>query len=502
MKQFYFLILLFISFNLLSQDLKKLDAYYAKALKDWNVPGMSIAIVKDGKIIFAKGYGTKEMGKTNLPDENTIYAIASNSKAFTSAIVGQLVDEGKLSWDDKIKKHLTYFEMSDPWVTNEATLRDALSHRIGLTTFGGDLLWYRSNLNAKEIIAHLKYLKPSYSFRAGYGYSNLMYIATGELIEQVTGKTWAENVQSRFFNPLGMTRSIVGTKGVSKMENVATPHLYVDNAHKPMPWEDWSHVAATGGILSSVKDISQWMMFQMNHCIWKNDTLISKSSHNMMWTPHNAFVVDHMSTTKTGDFSTYGLGWGLSEYNGKFRVSHTGGYSGMVSAVAMLPDEHLGVVILTNGIRSVFAPLVNYTFDQFIKAPARDWSKEYLDRNRAAIDTRIADRMKARVQNTSPSLPQEKYAGEYYTPAYGNITVDSKDGKMKIAFEHSPDLTATLEHWHYDTWKLNWDNPQVIAWFTFGTVKFNADNNGMVTGISFDVPNDDFWFTELDAVKK
>ncbi|HLT75317.1 MAG TPA: serine hydrolase domain-containing protein, partial [Ohtaekwangia sp.] len=193
-------------------DLKKLDAYYAKALKDWNVPGMSIAIVKDGKVIFSKGYGTKEVGKSEAPDGNTLYAIASNTKAFTATAMGILVDEGKLSWNDKVTQYIPWFELPDPMATREATIRDILSHRVGLGTFSGDLIWYRSNLSDEEIIRRIKHLPVGYSFRAGYGYSNLMYITAGEVIERVSEKSWADFVKAKLFQPLAMNRTIVGTR--------------------------------------------------------------------------------------------------------------------------------------------------------------------------------------------------------------------------------------------------------------------------------------------------
>jgi CubicO group peptidase (beta-lactamase class C family) len=505
MKRILVLFFLFvISTSSAQVDLRKLDEYYARALKEWNIPGMSIAIVKDGKIIFNKGYGTKEMGKNEIPDENTLYAIASNSKAFTASIVAQLVDEGKISWDDKVKTYVPYFELSDPWISKEVTIRDALSHRVGLNTYSGDIMWYRSKLSGEQIIKRLKYLTPSYSFRAGYGYSNVMYVTVGELINNVTGKSWSQNLHSRFLGPLGMTRTTTTIKDLKKMGNYATPHLLENDVHKAMEWEDWENVEAMGAIISSVKDMSQWMIFQLNHGVWKNDTLLSSKSQNVTWTPHNNFAVDHTSKSRLGHFSSYGLGWQISDYNGKFKLSHTGGYSGMLSTVVLLPDENFGVVILTNGMKSIYNALANYTVDQFIKAPSRDWSKERLELSRKSVedDRRIDERIKARVPNTKPSLPLEKYTGEYFTPVYGKITVKNESGKMKIYFEHTPDLEATLDHWHFDTWKLNWDHPEVLPWFTLGTVKFNTNNNGVVTGISFDVPNDDFWFEELNAERK
>lgn len=480
-------------------DLKKLDNYYIKALKDWDVPGMSIAIVKDGKIVFSKGYGVKTLGRPEAPDENTLYAIASNSKAFTSAAMAQLVDEGKVGWDDKVRKHLPYFELYDPWVSSETTIRDLLSHRVGLKTFSGDLIWYRSTLNAEEIIRRVKYLPKVYDFRSGYGYSNVMYITAGEIIKKITGKPWGETIHERFFSPLGMTRSVTSIKALDKKGNYATPHAIFGEKHKPIPWEDWETVAATGGIISSVKDMAQWMMFNLNHGIWKGDTLLSKQSRNMLWTPHNIFSVDHTDSDQAVHMRGYALGWGINDYRGRMRIGHTGGYSGMLSAVALIPDENLGVVVLTNGMKPVFGSLVNYTIDAFLNVPEKDWSAEALANLRKHKDIRIEDRKNARVLGTKPSLPVEKYAGEYASDNYGKITVKKNDGKLKVYFEHTPDLTATLEHWHFDTWEMKWDNPDLLAWFTFGTVKFVLDNNNDITGLSFDVPNDDFLFEELEV---
>src|SRR5688500_15953749 len=255
-------------------DLKKLDAYYATALSDWGVPGMSIAIVKDGKVVFSKGYGVKEKGEPDNPAGHTLYAIASNSKAFTSAAIAQLVDAGKLSWDDKVIKYLPYFALYDPWVSQQTTIRDLLCHRVGLRTFSGDIIWYRSTLSTEEIIQRVQYLPKAYDFRAGYGYSNVMYLTAGEVIEKVSGQSWSEYIREHFFKPLGMSRSITAARDLGTKGNFASPHKVVADQHYPMPWEEWATVAAMGGIISSAEDMSQWMIFNLNHGIWKNDTLL------------------------------------------------------------------------------------------------------------------------------------------------------------------------------------------------------------------------------------
>lgn len=489
----------FGSSALAQADLKKLDAYYSKALKDWGVPGMSIAIVKDGKVVFSKGYGVKEIGKNEAPDGNTLYAIASNTKAFTSAAIAQLVDAGKLSWDDKVKKYLPYFALYDPWVSEQTTIRDLLCHRVGLGTFSGDVLWYRSDLTAEEIIQRVRYLPKDYDFRAGYGYSNVMYLTAGKVLEKVSGQSWHEYIRQHFFQPLGMNRTISAVKDLAKTYNYASPHKLTDDKHVPMPWEEWATVAAMGGIISSVEDMSKWMIFNLNNGIWNKDTLLSRQSRNILWTPHNVFPLDHTDADKSTHIRGYALGWSVSDYHGRFRVGHTGGYSGMLSAVTLIPDENLGVVVLTNGLKGIYNPLVNYTVDAFLKLPERDWSGEALARAKNNRDTRIEDRKKARVPGTKPTLPLEKYAGTYFTPVYGNITVRESGGKLQLSFEHTPDLSATLGHWHQDVWEIKWDNPDLLAWFSFGTIRFELDNNANVTGIRFDVPNNDLWFEELDA---
>ncbi len=505
MKKFLysFVYLFFISIILSGQpsttvDLKKLDSYFAQMVKDWEVPSASIGIVKDGELVFTGNYGVLETGQPAQPNEKTLYAIASNSKAFTSAILGMLVQEGKLDWNDPVQKHLPYFELYDPWVSQAVTIRDLLSHRVGLGTFSGDAIWYRANLTAEEIIERIKHLPKAYDFRAGYGYSNLMYITAGEVIRKVTGKSWAENLQERIFKPLGMTRSITSLDQLEQMGNYATPHARFDNKNIPIDWVDWETVGATGGIISCVEDIAKWMIFNLDHGVHNGEELLSIETRNMVWMPHNNFSVDH---TKANDydrhFSAYGLGWGLSDYHGRLRVGHTGGYDGMITAVTLIPDENLGVVVLTNGMKSPIMAATYYAIDQFLGTGSKDWSTDMLNIRNNIIrnDTRISDRKRKRVMNTRPSLGFDQVTGTYHSDIYGDITVSEENNRLRIDFEHTPALSATLSHWHYDVWELQWDEKH--AWFSFGTVKFVTDNNLNVTGLEFDVPNDDFFFEEF-----
>ena len=482
-------------------DLKKLDKYYAKMVKDWDIPSASIGIVKNGELIFTGNYGVIEEGKKEKPNKETLYAIASNSKAFTSAIIGILVQEGKLSWDDKVKKHLPYFAMYDPWVSEHITIRDILCHRSGLGTFSGDNIWYKSNASSKEIIEHIKYVPQTFEFRDGYGYSNLMYITAGEVIKTVTGKNWAKNVHERILDPLGMERTISSITDLNKKGNFASPHARIEDKNVVIPWVNWDNVASTAGLISSVEDISKWMIFNLNNGIHANDTILSKNTRNTVWKPHNSFKVNQSDKDFNQHFSAYGLGWNLSDYYGRMKVAHTGGYDGMITAVTLIPDEELGIVVLTNGVKSPIGAATNYALDMFLGVETTDWSTKFLNRanNRIANDTRILDRKEKRVLNTKPSVLPKNIVGDYHSDIYGKISIVNKAGQLKLEFEHSPLLTASLTHWHYNVWEIHWDKPQ--AWFSFGTIKINTDNNLKVKGFDFDVPNNDFFFEELKPHK-
>lgn len=486
-----------------SVDFKKLDTYFEKSQKEWGVPGMSIGIVKEGKLVFSKGYGTLEEGKSLTPNGQSLYAIASNSKAFTSALIGILVQEGKLNWDDKVRKHLPYFSLYDEYVSEQTTIRDILSHRVGLGTFSGDIMWYNADFSAEQIIKNAKYLKQDYGFRAGYGYSNVMFITAGEIIEKVTGKSWYENVNERILKPLGMNRTIVNIDEVQKLGNAASPHALINKSiNKPIPYTSWEEIASTGGLISSVEDLSKWVIFNLNNGINGNDTILKPATRNAVWTMHNSFQVSRVKESETGTtFQGYGLGWFLGNYFGNLRVNHTGGYDGMITSINMLPEHKLGVIVLTNGLKAPIGSIPKYVFDAYLGRTEKDWSKIDLERTTTfeKEDTRVEDLKASRVTNTKPTVSTSELTGTYHTDVYGNIIVSEQNGKLEIQFEHTPSLSATLTHWHYDTYQLNWKTEH--PWFTLGLVKFTTDANQKVNGIEFNVPNDDFWFEELNAIK-
>ncbi|MEM7298715.1 MAG: serine hydrolase domain-containing protein, partial [Bacteroidota bacterium] len=380
------LFLVFVSYG--QVDVKSIDKYIEKARKDWNVPGMSVAIVKDGKVVLSQGYGVKELGKKEKVDENTQFAIASNTKAFVASSLARLVSERKISWDDKVQDYLPYFSVyDDPYASSQAVIKDLLCHRMGLGTFSGDVLWYKSEKEPEDFIKQANYVPQAFGFRNGYGYSNLMFITAGEVITKVSGTPWEDFVGKNFLIPLGMQNTTLRLGSVS--DNVATPHKpTLENGTVPIEWVSWDKVSAAGGIISSSSDIAKWMMMNLNGGEWDDKVYIEKEQQNLLWTPHNNFKISEAGKESLPGrhFAGYGLGWGLMDYHGTMMVSHGGGYDGMYSRVVMVPDLELGVVVLTNTMEGISYPLAMYIVNQYLQKDTRDWSAEYLERSRSRND--------------------------------------------------------------------------------------------------------------------
>ena len=487
-------------------DLDRLDAYFESAREAWDVPGMAVAIVKDGKIVHMAGYGVLEVGSDEPVDENTLFAIASNSKAFIASSVASLVDEGKLGWDDRIVDHLPYFRLVDEVAGQRATVRDALSHGIGLGTYSGDAIWFKSDHTPKEVLQLVSHLPPAFEFRSGYGYSNVMFIAAGEVVSEASGMPWSRYVEEHFFQPLGMTRSQTGAEGALELDNVASPHKVDHGVNTAVPWASWtaSGAGAAAGIISTAHDMAQWVKLHLNEGQVGSTRLFSEGAQQVLWHPHYNYTTTPATreTYPGRTFNGYGLAFGVSEYRGEFMVAHNGAYDGMYSRVAMLPDQELGIVILTNTMKGIATWLVYDVFDAYLGSSVRDWSAYGLERDdaaRANFDARMDAKRDARVMNTEPTLSPDDVAGTYHDPLYGDIVITAVGGGFRMEMPRAPRLGATLTHWHYDTWQINWD--ETHAWFDFGTVQFEANNERQVTGFQFSVPNDDIFFEEIHPTK-
>jgi CubicO group peptidase (beta-lactamase class C family) len=503
---YFLLVVLLLRLPVFGQvDLKALDAYIAKARNDWQVPGMAIAIVKDDHVIFAKGYGVSEIGKPDKVDENTLFAIASNTKAFTAAALGILVDEQKLSWDDRVQTYLPYFEVYDPYVSHDFRIRDLLCHRSGIRTFGGDLIWYGTSYSREEVVRRARFLRQAFPFRSGYGYSNIMFIAAGEVVAKASGRSWEDFIRERFLIPLGMKRTILSVKELAGKANVATPHAEPEGQLRTFPWRDWQNTVPAGGIISSVADLAQWLRLQLGRGSVEGKQVFSERQSRVMWTPHVSFVSSKRSDERNPyvRLSGYGLGWQLAAYRGTLMAQHGGAYDGMVSHTGILPDKQIGAVVLTNSTTGLASALVYKALDACLGSDDRDWSGEELRRSREDRRRKIEEQARAegrRVPNTKPSLPLENYVGAYGGPMYGDAEVKIEDGKLILVFLPNRELTGDLTHWHFDTFEVKWRT--AFPWFGKGKVQFLLNNGGQVVELKVDVPNEDFWFDELEFKKK
>ncbi len=510
-KQLLLLILFFFSQQLLEAqtagqiDFNDLDKYVEKARKQWNIPGLAIAIVHDNKLVFSKGYGLRNIEKKDKVDPNTLFAIASNTKAFTSAALSILVAEGKISWDDKVIKYLPYFQLYDPFVSNEMRIRDLLCHRTGLKTFSGDLLWYGSTYSRKEVIERAHFLQPAYSFRSHYGYSNIMFLAAGEIIPAVTGKSWDDFVKEYFFVPLGMQTSNTSITKFKEKTNLAIPHhVSLDKKTITIPYINWDNIAPAGSINSSVSELSNWMIMQLNDGKFEGKQILDPKQIWEMRTAHTPSPISKGAASLWSEkhFNAYGLGWDLFDYHGNKIVNHGGGADGMISKVVLIPEQKLGFVILTNSINYLPSALMYEILDRYFGKESKDWSSTYYkfyerNHNQAKADKINID--KSRITDTKPSLDLSEYVGTYSGDLYGDATVSIKANELVVSLFATPMFVGDLSHWHFNTFRIKL---RKIVNLPEGFVSFILNENAKVVEMKIDIPNPDFDFTELKFIKQ
>ena len=459
-------------------SLPAIEADVERARREFEIPGVAVAVVKEGRVVLARGYGVKRQGGPAAVDGDTLFAIASNTKAFTSAALGVLVEDGKLQWDDPVTRHLPSFQMYDPYVSREMTIRDLLTHRSGLGLGEGDLLYFPpSTFTRKEIVEKVRFLRPATSFRSAYAYDNILYIVAGEVVAAVSGKTWEAFVRERLLSPLGMKDTVPNPSALPAGANAATPHARVEGILRTVAPDDADNIAAAGGILSSARDMARWVtaLLEAGASSTAGAGALTPRLVQELWTAQTNMPITEpvapLSALKPR-FLAYGLGFNLRDYHGRKLVTHTGGLSGMVSRVALVPEEHLGVVVLTNqesdGGRDAIAYRV---LDAFLGAPATDWIPAFKEAERveeAHARAVEGEHRATRAATTRPSLPLARYAGPYRDAWYGDATIQMEGDHLVIRFSRSPSLTADLEHWHYDTFVARWrDRTVPDAFVTF-----------------------------------
>jgi CubicO group peptidase (beta-lactamase class C family) len=453
------------------------DAYVAKAVKDWNTPGLAIAVVKDRAVVFSKGFGVRERGKPTPVDSQTLFAIGSTTKAMTAALVGMLVDDKKLAWDDPVVKHLPWFQLKDPYLTREITVRDLLTHRAGLGN--ADYLWYGQTTAPRDILERVKLLDASYSLRSSFIYQNVMYAAAGAVVEAVSGQPWEDMMRSRIFEPLGMRATIATSATLPRQPNVAMPHDIVDGELRVIENATVDGVAPAGSVWSSVEDMSKWMQLLLDGGTVNGRVLLKPETVAELFTPQTVVTAQAFYPTARltkPHWKTYGLGWFQQDYRGRAVDFHTGSIDGMVAIHGLMRDERLGVFVLANRDHAELRhALMLNVFDRFTGAGERDWSAElqtlYGNLQKEADERRRKEEGR-RITGTSPSLPIDRYAGTYSDPLYGDVLVSVEGGRLRARYGTA--YNGALEHWNYDTFRAKWD----AAWRGTALVTFVLDPHG------------------------
>ena len=473
------LLLALVSSSVFAQEhLPGFDTYVDKAMKEWRVPGLSIAIVKDDDVIHARGYGVKEFGNEDPVDERTLYAIGSTSKAFTATALGILRDEGKLDWNDRVQKHLPNFELFDPYVTREMTVRDLLCHRIGLSR--GDSLWYGTEHSRHEILHRVRFLKPQWSVRSKFGYQNIMYLAAGETIPAITGTSWDDFVKQRLFLPLGMKTSNTSVRDLHG--NVATPHSRIDGNVTPIEWRNIDNIGPAGSINSCVIEMSNWIRMQLGTGVFEGTRVVSEEV--ILETRLPQMIGRPGDFRPSANFLTYGLGWFLHDHHGLKVAEHGGAIDGMRAAVVLIPEKQVGAVVLSNLDRSNFGHALAYrALDAVLGLPSRDWSAEFLEtvtKNEDDAEKQSKEREALRTADKPPSLPLERYVGTYRSIYLGDAGVRLVDGELHFRYGNA--VVGELSHRHHNTWKLNCDQ----RWVGDRDLTFSLDRVGEVGMVEVD----------------
>lgn len=491
-----------------AQERFNFDAAAARVMSTFEVPGMALAVVKDGAVVLARGYGVRRLGEPGAVDSQTLFGIASNTKVFTATAIGLLVEEGKLEWDAPVINYLPGFQMYDPYVTREMTVRDLLVHRSGLGLGAGDLLWWpASTYDRKEIVRRLRFIRPVASFRSAYAYDNVLYLVAGELIEAASGMTWEDFVSARILKRVGMTASNVRHSAAANRGNVAGTHARVDGRVRPIRPMESDNTNPAGGINSNAEDMARWMLVLLSQGQLADGSRLfsARTARELatLVTPIPAGDPPQELAPLRTNFNGYALGLGVHDYRGKKVVTHTGGLPGYVSKVTLLPEVGLGVAVLTNQESGeAFSSLTWQIVDHYLGAPRTDWVEAYL-KARMKSEARTEEALKKAVSSRDAasglSLALEKYAGEYSDSWYGDVQVVTENGRLVLRFARTPQLTGDLEPWQHDTFIVKWRDRELRAdaYLTFALKPDGAIDQARMEAVS---PETDFSFDFQDLL--
>ncbi|MBU8892771.1 MAG: serine hydrolase [Bacteroidales bacterium] len=496
------ILVIVIPFILLVQkkenNLQKYDRITQKVFDEFQPTGLSIAIVQNGDIIYQKALGYKNAHNVDFLDNNDIFNIASCTKAFTAAGIGELVQEGLLSWDDKVIDYIPNFKLDDEYITNNLTLKDILSHRTGLGTFYGDLLWYNSTYTNSEVIERMQYLPIVHDFRTGFGYQNNMYMIAGEIIESVTGESWESFIKQTFFVPLEMNDSRTSSDQFDGTEDIAFPH-YQDSV---IGVHYYQATKPAISMWSTPGDLSNWASMWLNNGKWKNDQILSPEIIRTLMSPQTILPVSEERESLGIHFRNYALGWITYDYNGRKIVEHSGRMPGYISKVALVPEENMAVIILNNGFEqygnnALFYSIIDIATDHY----NTDWVNYYQNTKMESVNSEkeFCDiRLATKNTDIKPTLPNEAFTGLFNDKMYGIAEIKLENNELSCTFLPAKKIfTSKMEHWNENTFKVEFKDP----FLPYGLIKFEIDESNKVTGFKIDIPSSDFHFNNLDFKK-
>jgi len=491
-KKILILSLLFFCFNVNAQEKElptfitdSLESYITQGMKDWEIPGLSVAIIKNNKVVFIKGFGVTKVNGSETVDENTIFMIGSNTKAFTSTALSILQESGVLNLNDKVQKWMPEFSLKDTLASREINIVDLLSHRIGFETFQGDFTYWTSTLSRAQVIQKMSLIEAPYSFRTRWGYCNAAYVVAGELIPRIIHKSWEETVMDSILLPLKMNRTLMLADELNNASNAAFPHTKTNNNLVEIPIANINNLAPAGSMSSSAKDMTNWLLAQLNNGKINGEQILSARSIRTIRRPSSILGVDPRGNKET-HFYLYAMGLDINDRDGKLVYSHTGGVDGFLSSVLFVPEEKLGIIVLTNTDQNNFYQnLTDEIRDAFLGLPYQDYSKKSLERfkqNKLDESKRIDSLKKIVRINSKPSLPLKKYSGKYFNDHYGDIEIKLENNNLNINFSNHPNLIGRLEHLQNDNYLCTYSIPI----FGITEIPFKVEKN-KVTGLTLRV---------------
>jgi CubicO group peptidase (beta-lactamase class C family) len=483
------------------------------------VPGIAVTVVERGKVTVARGYGVRRLGDHAPVDADTIFQLGSVGKAFTTAALAVLVDRGRIAWDDPVTRHVPWFQMHDPWVTREMTVVDLLVHRSGLGLGAGDLMFVpRSTLSRAETVRRLRYIRPATSFRSGYAYDNVLYVVAGQLIEEVTGKTWERFVREDVLVPAGMRTATSDRAERRRTPNRAWPHARRDGPMHGMGTQQalddsgqaqfdpelGANAAPAGGVAASANDMGRWIAIQLARGALPEGSgrLFSEAASRQMWTPRVHLPIAPSpgpTAAATPQFNAYALGWMERDYRGRRLLMHTGAVFGAQAIIVLIPASEVGFSVAINCEDGEAALGIAYELlDHYLGQPRYDWAAAWQEVVRLRDEKAVAalKQQTATPARVGPSLPRERYAGEFADAWYGEVAIAHRDGRLTMDFKQTPGMSGELTHWQYDTFRVDWRDPLIEpAYVTFA---LKADGSIDRIGMRAVSPLADFSFDYQD----